>query len=69
MTAEKAALGTDRPGRALNLTDLTASVHRRQLRGLVPPFATGYATAPALKKAKHHSAPLNQPRILANNAN
>jgi len=27
MTAEKAALGTDRPGRALNLTDLTASVH------------------------------------------
>ena len=27
MIAEKAALGTDRPGRALNLTDLTASVH------------------------------------------
>jgi hypothetical protein len=30
MTAEKAALGTDRPGRALNLTDLTASVHWSQ---------------------------------------
>jgi hypothetical protein len=27
MTAEKAALGTDRPGRALNLIDLTASIH------------------------------------------